>query len=184
MLVVIVVLVSSIRSHGDIRGSLLICLTNRRLAIAGLIKIESLRSGNKSSKALILFLPWFLAVDIRLGPVVLLEQSSPGGDVDVHLLWTRHLALLSEYLSLSPQLWFPSDQRVEEFDLGKEYSLRFELKSHSMPEVVYKLFKLAELDGAQRSPILPVDEQLQLPAFLQLDGEPLIPCLYLEVTSI
>ena len=67
----------------------------------------------------VLLLPCFLVVDIRLGPVILLEQSSPGRHVDIHLLWPWHLPLLSEDLSLSSQLWLPSDQRVEELDLGE-----------------------------------------------------------------
>ena len=71
-----------------------------------------------TSKA-VLLLPRLLVVDVRLGPVVLLEQSAPGGHVDVHLLRPRHLALLSEDLPLSPQLGLASDQWVEKLNLWK-----------------------------------------------------------------
>ena len=50
---------------------------------------------------------------------VLLEEPAPGGHVDVHLVRSRHFALLSEYLPLAAQLWFPGYQGVQELDLNK-----------------------------------------------------------------
>ena len=59
-------------------------------------------------------------LDHALGHVdIFLEQPAPGGDVDVHLLGTRHLPLLAEDLPLATQLWLTGDERVQELDLGK-----------------------------------------------------------------
>ena len=58
-----------------------------------------------------------LAGEVWLGPVVLLQQPAPSGHVDVQLLWSRHLALLPEYLSLTSQLGLPRDQWIQELNL-------------------------------------------------------------------
>ena len=101
-----------------------------------------------------------------------LEEAAPRGDVDVHLVGSRHLALLAEDLALSPQLRFPRDHGVEELDLGEEEPLRLELQRHAVTHVVDELLEAEELDGAQGAPVAPVDVDLQLAGLLQVYAEP------------
>ena len=57
-------------------------------------------------------------LDYALGHVdILLEKTTPGGHVDVHLVWTRHLSLLPEYFPLAAKLWFPGYQWIQELYL-------------------------------------------------------------------
>ena len=100
-----------------------------------------------------------------------LEEAAPRGDVDVHLVGARHLALLAEDLALSPQLRLPRDHGVEELDLGEEKPLRLELQRHAVTHVVDELLETEELDGAQGAPIAPVDVDLQLAGLLQVYAE-------------
>ena len=50
-------------------------------------------------------------------PDVLLEESAPGGHVDVHLFRPRHLPLLPEDLALPPQFGFSCYQGIQELYL-------------------------------------------------------------------
>ena len=101
-----------------------------------------------------------------------LEEAAPRGDVDVHLVGPRHLALLAEDLALAPQLGLARDHGVEELDLGEEEPLRLELQRHPVAHVVDELLEAEELDGAQRAPVAPVDVDLQLAGLLQVYAEP------------
>ena len=103
---------------------------------------------------------------------VSLEQPPPRGDVDVHLVWAGHLALLPEYLPLSAELWLSGDHRVEELDLGEEEALRLQLQRHAVADVVDELLQAEELDRAQGAPVAPVDVDLQLAGLLQIYAEP------------
>lgn len=85
--------------------------------------------------------------------------------------------LLFEDASLALQFGFARDHRVEELDLGKEQPLRFELESHPVPDVVDELFEAQELDSAQGAPVAPVNVDLHLARFVQIDAETLVPGL-------
>ena len=61
--------------------------------------------------------------------------------------------------------------------LCEQHALRLELQCHPVSDIIHKLLQFAEFDSAQRPPILPVNEELQLSTLLQLDGEPLVPGL-------
>ena len=61
--------------------------------------------------------------------------------------------------------------------LCEQHALRFELQCHPVSDIIHKLLQFAEFDSAQRPPVLPVNEELQLSTLLQLDGEPLVPGL-------
>lgn len=68
------------------------------------------------------------------------QQSSPRGDIYVHLIGTWEiLDLLLEYLPLSLQFWLPRDHWIEKLDFGKQQALRLQLQRHAVPHVVNKL---------------------------------------------
>ena len=85
--------------------------------------------------------------------------------------------MLLEYASLALQLWFTRDHRIEELDLGEEESLRLQLESHAVADVVDELFEAEELDAAQRAPIAPVNVDLHFARLVQIDAETLVPGL-------
>jgi hypothetical protein len=60
-----------------------------------------------------------------------------------------NVTLLFEYASLALELWFTRDHRIEELDLGKEKSLRFQLKGHAVPDIVDELFEAEKFDAAK-----------------------------------
>jgi hypothetical protein len=57
--------------------------------------------------------------------------------------------LLFENAALALEFWFARDHRIEEFDLGKEKSLRFQLESHAVPDIVDELLEAQKLDAAK-----------------------------------
>ena len=50
--------------------------------------------------------------------------------------------------------------------LCEQHALRLQLQRHPVPDIIHKLLKFTEFDGTQRPPVLPVNEQLQLPTLL------------------
>lgn len=59
-----------------------------------------------------------------------------------------NVTLLFENAALALELRFARDHRIEEFDLGKEKSLRFQLESHAVPDIVDELLEAQKLDAA------------------------------------
>ena len=49
---------------------------------------------------------------------ILLEKTTPRGDINIHLFWTRHFPLLAEYFPLAAQFRFSSYQRIQKLNLN------------------------------------------------------------------
>lgn len=107
-----------------------------------------------------------------------LQQSTPGGDVDVHLLRARNiLGLLVEDHPLPLQLRLARNHRIEEFDFSEEQARRLQLQCHAMPDVVDELLESQELHSTQRTPVAPVNADFEFARLVEVDGEALIPGL-------
>ena len=98
----------------------------------------------------------------------------------ISVCYTRGKILWSEWIVLH-YIRITSFLSIKLTDLGKEKSLRFELKGHPVPKVVDELLEPEELDGAQRPPVAPVDGDLQLARLFQRKTKPESKLIWKEV---